>query len=68
MSSQFIKSESFEDYQYEGNYLLVLEGSCNIDGSTFNENMLIVATTTERQIYKIRADETHSCLALGLSF
>lgn len=68
MSSKFIKSESLEDYQYEGNYLLVLKGSCNIDGSTFNENMLIVATTTERQIYKIKADETNSCLALGLSF
>ena len=68
MSAQFIKSTSPQSYQYQGNYLLVLRGSCNIDGTAFNEKMLVVATTVEPQSYEVSTDEDSSCLALGLSF
>lgn len=68
MSSQFIESTSLESYTYTGNYLLVLEGSCSIDGTTFAEDMLVVATTVEAQSYNVSAAEGSSCLALGLSF
>ncbi|MGB3309307.1 MAG: cupin domain-containing protein [Nodosilinea sp.] len=68
MSSQFIKSTVLEGYEYTGNYLLVLEGSCSIDGTTFVQDMLVVATTVETQSYKVSAVEGGACLALGLSF
>ena len=68
MSAQFIKSTSSQGYQYQGNYLLVLRGSCTIDETAFTEKMLVVATTVEPQSYEVSADEDSSCLALGLSF
>lgn len=68
ISSQFIKSTSSQSYQYQGNYLLVLKGSCYIDGSIFHEKMLVVATTVEAQSYEVSADENCGCLVLGLSF
>lgn len=68
MSSQFIKSTSLDSYEYTGNYLLVLRGSCMIDGTVFNPNMLVVATTIETQAYNISATEGQDCLALGLAF
>lgn len=68
MSSQFISSTSPETYDYVGNYLLVLRGTCSIDGTSFSEKMLVVATTTETQLYEVSAPEDSSCLALGLSF
>lgn len=68
MSSQFIKSTTLESYEYTGNYLLVLRGSCMIDGTLFNPNMLVVAPTIETQAYHISAAEGHDCLALGLAF
>lgn len=68
MSSQFIQSTSVESYGYTGNYLLVLEGSCTIDGVTFDKDMLVVATTVETQTYAVSAEEGSTCLALGLSF
>ncbi|NJL57411.1 hypothetical protein HC928_21440 [bacterium] len=67
MSSQFIKSTSSQSYEYTGNYLLVLNGQCTIDGTSFNEDTLVVATTTETQSYKVSA-ASESCLVLGLSF
>ncbi len=68
MSSQLIKSTSTEGYQYQGNYLLVLKGSCNINGTTFGEKTLVVADTVAAQSYEIRAITNQSCLVLGLSF
>jgi hypothetical protein len=68
MSSQFIQSTSLESYEYVGNYLLVLKGSCTIDGTTFAQETLVVATTIETQSYQVSAVEGSSCLALGLSF
>lgn len=68
MSSQFIKSTSPDTYEYTGNYLLVLKGSCNVDGTLFGENMLVVAKTIETQSYNISSAADDSCLALGLSF
>lgn len=68
MSSKFVQTTSPQAYQYTGNYLLVLRGDCTINGTTFGENMLVVATTTETQDYNVSAPEGNSCLALGLSF
>lgn len=68
MSSAFIQTTSSQNYEYTGNYLLVLRGSCTIDGTAFGEKMLVVATTVETQSYNISVAEGDSCLALGLSF
>ncbi len=68
ITSEFIQTTSATAYEYTGNYLLVLEGSCAIDGTTFGEKMLIVATTVETQTYQVSVPEGGTCLALGLSF
>ena len=68
MTAQFIQSVSLGHYRYTGNYLLVLKGSCNIDGTIFNKDMLVVATTIETQSYNVSAAAGHACLVLGLSF
>lgn len=67
MSALLIKSASLDSYQYVGNYLLVLEGKCNIYGTTYGEKMLVVAKTIEPQSYLVSAVEGYSCLLLGLS-
>ncbi len=68
MSALFIKSTSQQSYQYAGNYLLVLEGSCNIDGTAYGEKTLVVSSTIEPQAYQVSTTEGSSCLFLGLSF
>lgn len=68
MSSQFIQTSSSQSYKYTGNYLLVLRGECTINGTTFSENILVVAKTIETQDYNVSSAEGNSCLALGLSF
>jgi hypothetical protein len=68
MSAEFIDSTSSKPYKYKGNYLLVLRGSCDIDGMTFDENMLVVATTVETQSYEVHAADNSACLALAVSF
>ena len=55
-------------YDYQGNYLLVLEGSCDIDGTTLGEDMLVVAKTVAPQPYRVATSGSGSCLALGVSF
>ncbi|MEM9451991.1 MAG: cupin domain-containing protein [Cyanobacteria bacterium P01_E01_bin.6] len=68
MSSELIQTTSSEGYEYNGNYLLVLKGHCTINGTPFDENMLVVATTVEPQSYIVCVADGNSCLALGLSF
>jgi hypothetical protein len=69
MRAEFIEITSPADaYDYQGNYLLVLEGSCDFDGSTFGEEMLVVAKTIEPLPFKVAASDDGSCLAMGVSF
>ncbi len=68
MNALFIKSTSLESYQYVGNYLLVLSGSCNINGTAYSEKMLVVSSTVEPQTYQVSTTEGSSCLFIGLSF
>jgi malonate transporter MadM subunit len=59
---------SSEDYDFEGNYLLVLSGRCEIEGEGYDEDMLVVAKTVAPQAYKIAAIGQEPCLAMGISF
>ncbi len=47
---------------------MVLEGSCNIDGTAYGEKTLVVSSTIEPQAYQVSTTEGSSCLFLGLSF
>jgi hypothetical protein len=68
ISAEFIETSSRKPYVYAGNYLLVLAGSCQIDGVTMGENMLAVAETLEPRSFAVTASASSSCLAMGLSF
>jgi hypothetical protein len=68
LSAEFIQITSSDDYDYLGNYLLVLKGTCEIDGETYGEDMLLVTKAVEPQPFKIAAPEASSCLAMGISF
>jgi hypothetical protein len=68
MSAELVEITSSADYDYKGNYLLVLKGSCDIDGMTFGKDMLVVPKTIEPQPYTVSASKNSSCLAMGVSF
>ncbi len=68
LHGDFIEITSSESYDYTGNYLLVLEGSCDIEGTSFGENELVVAKTVEPRPYRVAASQGGGCLVLGVSF
>jgi hypothetical protein len=69
MSAEFIEITSpGNEYDYSGNYLLVLEGRCDIEGVTFGREMLIVAKTVSPESFKVSASEGSACRAMGVSF
>lgn len=68
LKGEFIESQATQAYTYKGNYLLVLKGSCQIDGATFGERKLVVAKAVEPQTYEVAATKDATCLALGVSF
>jgi hypothetical protein len=68
LSAEFIEITSSGDYDYLGNYLLVLKGSCQIEGEAYGEDTLVVTKTVEPQPHRIAAGDDGSCLAMGVSF
>jgi hypothetical protein len=68
MSALFVETKSTTAYEYKGNYLVVIEGSCVIDGMTYPKDMLVVTKTVEPEAFKLAATKGKSCLALGVSF
>jgi hypothetical protein len=68
MSAELINVEASARYTYRGNYLLTLKGSCEIEGGSIGEGMLVVAATVQPQRYAMRATEGNACTALGVSF
>lgn len=69
MSSTFLELDSSEGlHTYTGNYLLVLEGTCEVDGASLPAQQLVVAQSVEPQPFRIAAVGKSSCLALGVSF
>jgi ChrR-like protein with cupin domain len=69
MSGKFIELTSGDlEYRYEGNYVLVLEGSCDIEGKAFGAQMLVVAKELAPEAFDVAATEGSSCLAMGVSF
>jgi len=68
MSAEFIETASADAYDYEGNYVLVLDGSCEIDGDTYTEDMLVVTEGIAPIAFTVSATAASTCLALGVSF
>ena len=62
------ETSSADAYMFSGNYLLVLEGPCEVEGATQDTGSLIVAKTIATQIYEISAPAASTCLAMGISF
>lgn len=67
LSGEFIELASTEPHTYLGNYLLVLDGRCDIDGATHDAQQLVVAKTIEPQTFRVAARDG-SCLVMGVSF
>jgi len=68
MSAELIRTTAVARHVYRGNYLLPLRGNCEIEGQSFAQGMLVVATTVQPQSYAVRASQGAACLALGVSF
>jgi len=69
LSATFIElGEAGAAFTYPGNYLLVLDGSCGIDGSTSPKNTLVVAKAIAPRPFELSLPEGGPCLLLGLSF
>jgi len=68
LSAELIETTSADAFAFLGNYLLVLKGSCDIEGETMAKGMLVVAKAIEPQPYQISATAGATCLAMGVSF
>jgi hypothetical protein len=68
MTAAFVEITSSDDYVYSGNYLLVLKGSCDIEGVTVAKDWIVVGKTVVPRPYKVAATNGSSCLAMGVSF
>lgn len=68
MSAQLMEIAASEGYFFEGNYLLVLQGSCHIEGRMLGPNTLLVTKTIEPRACHLTASKSGSCLALSIAF
>jgi hypothetical protein len=68
LSAKLIETTSAEPFTFDGNYVLVLKGSCDIEGETMAKGMLVVAKAIVPQPYQVTATAGATCLAMGLSF
>jgi ChrR Cupin-like domain len=69
MTAKFIDTGSNEPYTYVGNYLLIVNGSCEVNGALLSENMLVVTHTTVAAEYQVLAASASApCLVMGVSF
>lgn len=68
MSAEFIETTSAAAYEYTGTYVLVLDGSCEIDGDTYAEDMLVASKTVVPEPFTIAASASSTCLVMAVSF
>lgn len=67
MTGQLLEVAAPSEHEYVGNYLLVLEGSCRIDGALHGREVLVVGTNVAPRRFTLSAADG-PCLALGVSF
>lgn len=69
MKAQLMELKPAAATTYSGNYVLVLRGSCVVDGITHGPSKLVVAKGVEPQRYELAsAANSSSCVTLGVSF
>ncbi len=68
LRAEFMKLGSDAEYDFDGNYLLVLEGGCVVDGEPYGEDMLVVTRGIAPESFVVGTSDEGSCLALGVSF
>jgi len=68
LSAQFVETTTQASYGFSGNYLLVLKGTCDIEGLPLAKDRLIVTKTVEPRTFAVAAAKGSSCLAMGVSF
>jgi len=69
MSGRLIEISSPQDpYEYLGNYLLVLGGSCEVSGMPLGKQALAVAKSVKPESFQVAAPASSTCLAMGVSF
>jgi hypothetical protein len=57
-----------EEYRYVGNYVFVLEGTCELEGVTFGQGALVVTKDVVPESFLVTASEGSTCLMMGISF
>ncbi len=68
MSAELVELKAAASHGVKGNYLLVLAGTCEVAGTSFSEDTLIVPKTTVPQAFTVAAPKTGTCLAMNVSF
>jgi hypothetical protein len=69
MTSTFAALEGAgASFAYDGNYVLVLRGKCNVDGQVLAEQSLVVTKAIETERFLLASEGSDSCLAMGISF
>jgi hypothetical protein len=51
-----------------GNYVFVLEGTCELEGVTFGQGALVVTKDVVPESFLVTASEGSTCLMMGISF
>lgn len=68
MRAHLIETASPKAYSYSGNYLLVLDGKCAVNGMNYAKDTLLVQKKIAPSTYAVTAPSGASCLSLGVSF
>ena len=68
MHTELIELSAKSDYNFTGNYVLVLDGACKLDDSEAESGTLIVGETVEPRSFAIAAANSERCFVLGVGF
>ncbi len=68
LSASFIALQGSDSYEFVGNYLLVIDGTCSVEAVKVGSGHLVVGESVEPQPYGVTATDGGRCLTLGVSF
>jgi len=68
LRAELIELSNLDAYAYTGNYVLVLAGSCEIDGEPYGAEMLSVTKSVATTSFEVAASAGETCLAMAVSF
>jgi hypothetical protein len=66
LAAELVHIASSESYELDASYVLVLEGSCDIEGESFAEDWAVVAKSVDGERYQIAASKGEECLAMAV--